>query len=165
MGSIFNFEIFDFSKQFTKMVVDGSDSLCKEPLSIEVCDPFMLKVMQNLRIDGKWDSASASPSFVSSGSELDTKSIYKESLKSDSGYDSPRVVKKLSRWVEMNEELLHKDAKKFLKLSGKQPKSPKEIGNNRIVLCAFREFLSSSIEEEDCENFNIMLQRVMKPKE
>lgn len=163
MGSIFNFEIFDFSKQFTKMVVDGSDGLGKKPLSIDVCDPFMLKVMQNLRIDGEWDSASASPSFVSSGSELD-KSICKGSLKSDSGYNSPGVVKKLSRWVEMNEELLHKDVKKFLKMSGKQSKSPKEIGNNRIFLCAFREFLSSSVEEEDCENFN-MLQGVMKPKE
>lgn len=164
MERIFNFEIFDFSKQFTMMAMDESDSLCKEPLSIDACDPFMLKVMQNLHIDGKLDSASASPSFVSSGSELDNKSICKESMKSDSGYVSPGSVKKLSRWVDMNEELLHKDVKKFLKLSGKQSKSPKEIGNNRIVLCAFREFLSS-VEKKDSEDLNIMLQGVMKPKE
>lgn len=125
---------------------------------------MMLEIMQNLNLHLKLGS-SASPSFGSTGSEHDTKSIGKSSVKSDSSYESPfDISKKPSRWLKMDEQLLHKDVKKFLKMSWKQSKNPIDYKDRLELLEMFRNALIS-IESGDCAITDGMLQCVIKPKE
>lgn len=125
---------------------------------------MMLEIMQNLNLHLKLGS-SASPSFGSTGSEHDTKSIGKSSVKSDSGYESPfDISKKPSRWLKMDEQLLHKDVKKFLKTSWKQSKNPSEYKDRHELLEMFRNALIS-IEAGDCAGIDELLKSFVKPKE
>lgn len=110
---------------------------------------------------GEWTS----PLFSSTGSEHDSQSIEKSTVKSDSGYESPfDISKKPSRWMKMDEQLLHKDVKKFLKMSWKRSKCPNESRDKREILEIFRNTLIS-IESGDLAGIEGSLQSVVKPKE
>lgn len=68
---------------------------------------------------------------------------------------------KQSRWITMNEKLLHSDVKKFLKTTRSRPKLP--ITDRNILRKIFRESLREIVNGSD-EDIEVQLPPILIPK-
>lgn len=128
----------------------------------------MLEIMQSVPFPNIYRSYEDDPSrssMTSCSSPIGSIKSEKTavSIKSDSGYESPADHKKPSRWIKMNEELLHKDVKKFLKKNGTHFKIPNDTCIRKSCQI-FRESLDAIDSEEGNETIDKMLQELMMPK-
>lgn len=146
---------FFHSTRFIKSNGERTSNGRSPPTTMD-CSPLMAEIMQIAPFPNVFKVNRTSPC----ASEI---SIGKATIKSDSGYASPKEIgAKLSRWIRLNEALLHTDVKKFLKLNTlRGKKSSEAAGAGKFARSNFKE----SLDEFDDSEFDMaMLQQVLAPK-